>query len=347
MLRHRGLLIFIAAISILDLHVRADESKPHWSVSGSRIVDPSGTPIRLRGFNVLWWVPVTDQDAADIQAMGANCVRYMFGCDPKGKYEPAQIEEVERHIHYFTSRGIWVIPVLYMFEKPDPSAAGKKLGPWSNPDMNREFMALWTDLLGRLKDDPFVAAWEPINEPHDVAPARVAAWYRELIPQLRKLDASRPIVVEGANYSHAEDLTDEFKMDDPNIIYAFHFYNPYEFTTDIRTPPLEYPGPWGKSYLEKTIEPAVKFRDKFHVPVWCGEWGTKTAAPGYERWLHDVFDILEADHFDWCVWAWALQPKDPQNSSFDINPQKKEVFELMEKLFRDSRESHNVPEGKK
>ena len=127
-------------------------------------------------------------------------------------------------------------------------------------------------------------------------------------------------------------------MDDPNIIYAFHFYNPYEFTSDIRNPPLAYPGPWGKSYLEKEIEPAVRFRDKFHVPVWCGEWGTKSAGPGYLRWLGDVFDILEANHLDWCVWAWALQPADPQNDSFDINPQKKDSYELMSQLFRRTHE---------
>jgi len=306
---------------------------PHWTTSGDRILDPSGQPIRLRGFDVEWWVPPTDQDAVNIQSLGANCVRYMFGYNPKGKYDPTQIAEVSRQIRYFTSRGIWVIPVLYIFEKKDPANPKKKLGLWSTPEMNQEFLDMWTDVMGQLKDEPYLAAWEPINEPHDVAPAIVSAWYRQLIPELRKIDPSRPIVVEGANYSHAEDLTDQFLLDDPNIIYAFHFYNPFEYTTDLRTPPLVYPGPWGKAYLEKTIQPAVKFRDKFKVPVWCGEWGTETAAPGYTLWLRDTFDVLEADHFDWCIWAWALQPKDPKNDTFDINPQKEEVFGLISDLF--------------
>jgi hypothetical protein len=257
----------------------------------------------------------------------------MFGYNPKGTYEPAQIEEVERQIHCFTSHGIWVIPVVWEFEKPDPANPKKKFDPWSTPEMNQEFLAMWTDLIGRLKNEPYLAAWEPINEPHDVDPATASAWYRDLLPKLRKLDSTRPIVVEGANWSHAEDLTDEFKMDDPNIIYAFHMYDPYNYTTDIQKPPLEYPGQWGKAYLEQKIEPAKRFRDKHHVPVWCGEWGTKTAAPGYDRWLRDMFAILEADKFDWCIWSWALQPKDPQNDSFDINKQKKEVYQLMVELF--------------
>jgi hypothetical protein len=332
--RRGAFAVLILLLALFPAHAPAQGQ--HWTVSGDRILDPSGQPLRLRGFDVQWWVPVTDQDAADIQALGANCVRYMFGYNPKGTYDPAQIAEVERQIRSFTRRGIWVIPVLYEFEVKGASPAEKKSGPWSTPPMNDEFLALWTDLIGRLKDDPFVAAWEPINEPHDVPAAVASAWYRALIPQLRKIDPDRPIVVEGANYSHAEDLTPEFKMDDPNIIYAFHFYDPYEYTTDLRIPPLAYPGPWGKAWLEKKIQPALRFRDTFHVPVWCGEWGTKTAAPGYDRWLGDVFDILEQNHLDWCVWAWALQPKNPQNDSFDINRQKKDAYQIVAGFFRRS-----------
>jgi hypothetical protein len=325
--------------------VRAEETVAHWSIAGTRILGPDGAPIRLRGFNVLWWVPVTNQDAADVQAVGANCVRYMFGYDPKGVYDPAQIAEVSQHIHYFTSRGIWVIPVLYEFEKEDSADSRKKLGPWSSPQMNGEFLALWTDLIGRLKSDPYVAAWEPLNEPHNVPPATASAWYRDVVPQLRSMDPARPIVVSGANYGHAEDLTDEFKMDDPNIIYAFHMYNPFEYTTDLRNPPLVYPGPWGRDYLEKTIQPALRFRDKYHVPVWCGEWGVKTAAPGYEQWIRDSFAMVEANHLDWCVWAWALQPKNPENTDFDINKRKPAVYQLMVELFRGAL-SHPAPADK-
>jgi len=312
---------------------QADEALPHLTVSGTTVLDPHGAPLRLRGFNVNWWVPPTDQDATDIQQLGANCVRYMFGYKPTGTYDPKQVDEVVRQIHSFTRKGLWVIPVVWEFEKADPADPKKKLGPWSSPKMNREFLAMWTDLMGQLKDEPFLAAWEPLNEPHEVEPAVAAKWYRELVPALRKIDPLRPIVVEGANWSHAEDLSEAFILDDPNIIYAFHMYYPYDYTTDIKNPPLVYPGPWGKAYLEKMIAPAAAFRDQHHVPVWCGEWGTKTEAPGYDLWLRDVFAILERDKFDWCIWSWALQPRDPLNKSFDINTQKKEVYGVAKDLF--------------
>jgi aryl-phospho-beta-D-glucosidase BglC (GH1 family) len=318
------------------LHAWADAPVPHWSVSGTSILKPDGTPIHLRGFNVLWWVPVTDQDATDIQQLGANCVRYMFGYEPKGTYDPDQVKEVEQHIRYFTSRGIYVIPVLYEFEKPDPdhpNDSKKKLGPWSNPEMSTEFLALWTDLITRLKNDPYIGAWEPLNEPHDTPPAVVSAWYRDLLPKLRAIDPTRPIVVAGANYSHPEDLTDEFKMDDRNIIYAVHMYYPFNYTTDLQKPPITYPGKWGRNDLVQWMAPAKKFREKYQVPVWCGEWGTKTAAPGYADWMRDMAGILKDDHYDWCVWAWALQPKDPVNDTFDINKQKTDVYHVIKDIF--------------
>src|SRR3954454_19522978 len=45
------------------------------SVSGQEILDPSGTPIVLRGWNWGQWGTMQPQDAADNRAQGANVVR--------------------------------------------------------------------------------------------------------------------------------------------------------------------------------------------------------------------------------------------------------------------------------
>jgi len=319
-------------LALLGFQPSAWSASPAWTVSGTAILD-SGKPIHLRGFNVCWWVPVTDQDGADIQQIGANCVRYMFGYESRGTYDPSQLSEVQEQVRFFTRRGIAVIPVLYECEQKN-SATGRTLQPWADAQLNAEFLALWADVMRSLGSDPHVVAWEPLNEPHGGAsPATVGAWYRQVIAELRRRDPSRPIVVEGANYSHPEDLVDAIKMDDANIIYAFHFYYPYEYTTDLRTPPLDYPGTWGSAYLEQKLAPALRFRDKFHVPVWCGEWGTKTGAAHYDRWLHDFLGLLQANRLDWCIWAWARPAANPRNDSFDINKDKTEVYRLMPSIF--------------
>ena len=240
--------------SMIHADMRAES--PGLRVRGTQIVTPNGKQIQLRGFNVCWWVPPTEQDAKDIVSIGGNCVRVMFGYQPEGKFNPEKVAEVKEQVHFFTSHGLWVIPVIHDFRKN-----GK--GPYDDPELNKEFLDMWDYVYSQIKDEPMVAAWEPINEPHDSPAEAVNAWYKVVVQHFRKLDPIRPIVVEGTGYSWPENLVSGLKQADPNIIYAFHTYGPWEYTSQKREAKLEYPGKWNQAMLAKAIEPAVKFRDQF------------------------------------------------------------------------------------
>jgi len=172
---------------------------PRLTVRGRDILAPDGRPIRLRGFNLLWWAPPTAQDAADVQELGANCVRYMFGYQPKGRFEPEQLDYLERQVRLFTRRGLWVIPNVHAFERKEGET---RQGPWDSPELHREFLDLWTHVLTRLRDEPFIAAWEPLTEPHDVKDERLREWHAEVIAHIRKLDPRTPIVVDANGYAN-------------------------------------------------------------------------------------------------------------------------------------------------
>jgi hypothetical protein len=133
-------------------------------------------------------------------------------------------------------------------------------------------------------------------------------------------------------------------MDDPNIIYAFHWYGPFEYTTSRKADsPDVYPGKWGRAWMAEHIAPAARFREQYNVPVWCGEWGVQTAAPGYCQWLTDVASLLEEQQFPWTHWAWANKPGHPDDGSFDINPLKPEIHGVMRRVFEQSRISPSTP----
>lgn len=295
-------------------------------VVGDEIVTPQGKKIELRGFNVCWWVPPTEQDAKDIVAMGGNCVRYMFGYAPGGKFDPTKVAEVKEQVKYFTSHGLWVIPVIHDFRKD-----GK--GPYDNGELSKEFLDMWDYVVAELKDDPLIAAWEPINEPHDSPANSVDSWYAGVVQHFRALDPNRPIVVEGTGYSWPEGLTQGLLQEDKNIIYAFHTYGPWEYTSQKREAKLPYPGKWNREILAKAIEPAVLFRQRFHVPVWCGEFGVPTMCPGFDKWILDVGSILEKDHLPWNYWGWAKKPNNPTDDTFDINTSKPEAIKAVKALF--------------
>ncbi len=318
----------VASLALLILAASSSKSSGTLGVrvSGTHITTPDGRPIRFRGFNVCWWVPPTAEDAKNIKALGANCVRCMFGYQPGGKFDPSKIAFLRDQVRYFTSRGLWIIPVVHDFRKDNK-------GPYDDPVLNREYLEMWDYVIAELKDEPLIAAWEPINEPHDSPADRVSSWYAGVIAHFRNLDPVRPIVVEGTGYSWPQNLDDSIKQSDPNLIYSFHTYGPWEYTAQKKENPIPYPGKWTRDDLAKAIEPAVRFRAKYRVPVWCGEWGVPTSCPGYQQWIRDVATVLDRDNFPWTYWGWALKPNNPTDDTFDVNPQKPEVLRVVSSLF--------------
>jgi len=315
---------------------QATDGPARLSLRGTEILAPDGRLLHLRGFNLLWWVPPTAQDVADIKALGANCVRYQFGYIPDGRFDPARLRTLKRHVRLFTSQGLWVIPNVHTFQTAESADAENV---WNSPRLQQEFLDLWDYVLGELKDESFIAAWEPINEPHFVNREKLTPWYREVVAHFRAQDARTPVVVEGANYSGADELLDALKLDDPMVIYSFHFYHPHEYTHMRRwpgQPPLEYPGRWGKAALAERMSTAIHFRDRYQVPVFCGEWGVQTGAPGYQQWLQDVAGLLEENHLPWMHWAWAYQRRWPVNDTFDCNKDKTEIYGLMSTIMRNA-----------
>ena len=313
-------------LSFPILATAGQDSGTGFHIKGQQILAPNGKPITIRGFNVLWWVPTTAKDADDIKGFGVNCVRYMYGYVPTGKFDPSKVAFIKEQVHYYTSRGIWVIVVVHDFRKDAK-------GPYDSADLNREYLDMWDYVIGELKDEPYIAAWEPINEPHDSPADTVSKWYRDVIHHFRSLDPKRPIVVEGTGYSWPEGLVPGLWQTDSNLIYSFHTYGPWEYTSQTKDKPVTYPGKWSRAALAKAIEPALQFRKQFNVPVWCGEWGVPTHCPGYKEWIQDVASILEEDRLPWTYWGWALKPTNPTDDTFDVNPQKPEVYELMKDLF--------------
>jgi len=129
-----------------------------------------------------------------------------------------------------------------------------------------------------------------------------------IVAGIRKIDKKRTLLVGATNYNSIYELSRFERLADDNIIYAFHFYEPFFFThqgaewignesatTGVAFPYSEENFPrlnpkakntWGEtkyyeyrndgneqSLLDKLSKYIKPWSDKYHVPVVCSEYG--------------------------------------------------------------------------
>jgi len=106
-------------------------------------------------------------------------------------------------------------------------------------------------------------------------------------------------------------------LDEGNILYTFHFYEPFEFTHQgapwvgepVRSVAgVRYPAAVDtRQYITSKIAAAAEWAKRHGVAVWAGEFGAYPAvAPPADRllWLRDVRDTLERYGIGWAVWSY-------------------------------------------
>lgn len=98
-----------------------------------------------------------------------------------------------------------------------------------DPGLQKRFVALWAEFERRFSGRKAVA-FELLNEVRNVDPEKWNALADAAISEIRRLNPERKIILGGVNWNGAGALRKLRLYDDPNIIYTFHFYSPFEFT---------------------------------------------------------------------------------------------------------------------
>ena len=211
---------------------------------------------------------------------------------------------------------------------------------WQDDRYQKQAVAFWRELAGRLKDHPAIVAFNPLNEPHpeladdieDLTPGTDGAFVhwlerhrhgaadlqqfnRQIVEAIRQSCPDTPVLLEGYQYGSASGLTYLNPVDDAAILYSFHFYEPYNYTASranqgkYRYPdkmPEWWNGPpvsWTKDHLRQRMEPVMEWSIKNGIPshrIVVAEFGCERLNDGAERYLEDVIDLLNS--FDW-HWA--------------------------------------------
>ena len=149
---------------------------------------------------------------------------------------------------------------------------------WDHKDFQDRVIWLWQQLAARYKDNPWIAGYNPINEPCDPLHHRLPAFYDRIEPEIRKIDPDHILWLDGNTFSMEWRGFDHIL---PNCVYALHDYTMMGFPKGERyTGSAEQ-----KSKLERQFLRKVEFMNKHQTPIWNGEFGPVYANP-----------LLDSDH---------------------------------------------------
>jgi hypothetical protein len=211
---------------------------------------------------------------------------------------------------------------------------------WNEERYQEQAAAFWRELASRLKAHPAVVAYNPLNEPHparedghDGAEAEgFGAWLEahrgttadldrfnaRIVRAIREVDPHTPVLVEGYGHGSLTGLTYLKPIDDPAILYSFHFYDPWQYTSRKANKgryaypeamPAYWNGPaerWERDALARMMDPVQDWASRHGIPksrIAAAEFGCDRSAPGAREYLEDVVASLNRRGWHWAFYS--------------------------------------------
>jgi aryl-phospho-beta-D-glucosidase BglC (GH1 family) len=290
---------------------------------------------------------ITAEDIKRIKGWGMDHVRLAVDFpvledeNQPGRYRESGFEYIETCLDWCQESDLRVILDLhkapgFAFDQLDKATL------FDSPALQERFIQLWDVIARRFtgRTDEFLA-FELLNE---IVLPESGPWNelaRRMVEQIRSISPERLIVIGGNQYNAVDELQNMEILDDPNILYTFHFYLPLTVTHQ-KAPwispiveynrQLDYPGQeaeglenivrnypndthrldqeigirFDKGYLRAALQPAVDFSQRIGQPVYCGEFGVYEGAPMSTRlnWTRDFIELLNQFNIGRAIWTY-------------------------------------------
>ena len=115
--------------------------------------------------------------------------------------------------------------------------------------------------------------------------------------------------ISGTDSYNAWVATEQFEVE-PGAEYVLSVWVKTRGTTGHSYPAVAWFGVQhervDRDWLEARLAPALEFRARHGVPIYCGEFGCSQAAPDGSgpRWVQDVAALLDHHDIPWTYWNW-------------------------------------------
>lgn len=265
-----------------------------------------------------------EEDICHLKKMGFNSVRLPFLARAFLKEEPEIVWDEENFamldqiIDWCEKYELYVILDMHA-AYAGQSTVGCDDGVDNYPHLftdeegwNRSIL-VWKTLAERYKERSVIAGYELLNEPlalpkWDNYIPELLEFYRECIKEIRAVDQSHMIFLQGHRFAKRADIFEE-DMDPVchNWVLTFHIY---ETLPDLGL-----------------LGPIMAERERLNVPVWVGETG------GTKHWLTVLSGMLYENHIGINVWCHkaVARPNAPTLCTYDVPEDFHKVVDYIQK----------------
>jgi endoglucanase len=336
-------------------------SKPE---GGSQPVSAERYAHLTRGINLAFWfwLPQTEEED-DIQSRfsdsdfnylvqaGFTFVRlpidlsYLLDEEDPDQINDAHLAELDIALDRLLTAGLAVIIDIHSTASPevDSPVFSERLEDGS--EFLPTFLLFWENFARNLSTrDPEMVFLELLNEPvFEDHPEDWPSILTQLAAAARRGAPEHTLLVSGTSWSDIDGLLMLDPLPDRNVIYYFHFYEPFPFThqgadwageevltlhdvpypsspetvqsvitladSDQDRQTITYYGDerWGYDKIHARIQLAADWADDHNVRLLCDEFGAygETISPAQRAiWVRDVRLALESFGVGWAMWEY-------------------------------------------
>ncbi len=278
----------------------------------------------------------TKKDFQNIKALGCDVIRLpvnmhgMTSGAPDHTVDPLLFDFLDAAVDWAEELGLHIILDNHSF---DPAVN-------TSPLIGSTLVPVWKQMAEHFKHRSMLVYYEILNEPHGISDAVWNIIQRNVLDSIRTIDKKHTIIIGPAGWNSYANLAAMPDYPDTNLIYTFHFYDPFIFThqgaswaspslVPLAGVPFPYdaarmpavPPSLAGTYIagelsnyqstgtaakvQSTLDIAVNFKNSRNVKIFCGEFGVykpNSANEDRVRWYQIVRTYLEQKGIAWTSW---------------------------------------------
>jgi endoglucanase len=253
---------------------------------------------------------ITAGDIHYLKSLGMNSIRVPFNyrmfTDPQylgGTGESVAFAILDRLVGWCKQENLYVLLDMHCApggqtgDNIDDSYGYPYL--YDNPASQDLTIRLWRKIAAHYKNETAILGYDLLNEPiathFDASHFNplLEPLYKRIVKAIREVDGNHLVFLGGSQWDS------NFKIFgapfDKKLVYTFHKY--WTATT------------------QDVIQEYIDFRDKYHVPIYCGETGEND-----DKWIMEFRQLLERQNIGWHFWPYKKMDNTSGIITFKMPP---------------------------